>query len=79
MPIYEYRCGTCGERVEVLVRSDAATPLCPTCHSPLTDKLFSTPHLLSEQNRRPAGRTCCGREERCEAPPCSAGEPCRHG
>ena len=31
MPIYEYRCGTCGDRVEVLVRSLAATPRCPDC------------------------------------------------
>jgi putative FmdB family regulatory protein len=78
MPIYEYRCGSCSEQVEVLVRSSKTTPLCPNCGSPLTDKLFSVPSILSAQNRRPAGHTCCGQEERCEAPPCSSGGPCCH-
>lgn len=77
MPIYEYRCANCGGRVEVLVRSQAATPNCPQCGSPLTDKLFSTPHVLSSESRRPAGKTCCGRGERCDAPPCSGGGSCR--
>lgn len=78
MPIYEYHCGTCGGRVEVLVRSVMATPACPECGSPLTDKLFSTPHILSGQARRQPGHTCCGKEERCDAPPCSGGGTCRH-
>ncbi|MEJ2210804.1 MAG: zinc ribbon domain-containing protein [Anaerolineae bacterium] len=78
MPIYEYQCGTCGGRVEVLVRSTASRPACPECGSPLTDKLFSTPHILSSQPRRLPGHTCCGQEERCDTPPCSGGGTCRH-
>jgi putative FmdB family regulatory protein len=78
MPIYEYHCAHCGGRVEVLVRSTSATPVCPECGSRLTDKLFSTPHILSSSSRRAPGHTCCGREERCDAPPCSSGDPCRH-
>jgi putative FmdB family regulatory protein len=78
MPIYEYRCGTCGDQVEVLVRSSATTPLCPDCGSPLTDKLFSAFNVASERARRPAGHTCCGREERCEAPACAGEGGCRH-
>jgi putative FmdB family regulatory protein len=78
MPIYEYRCTACKARVEVLVRSQTATPSCPECGSPLTDKLFSAPHILSSQAQRPAGATCCGRDERCSTPPCSAGGSCRH-
>ena len=31
MPIYEYRCESCGERFEKLVRLDAPTPECPSC------------------------------------------------
>ena len=77
MPIYEYRCAGCGERVEVLIRSSLATPLCPWCGSPLTDKLFSTPHIMSSEARRQPGHTCCGREERCGTPPCSDGGDCR--
>jgi putative FmdB family regulatory protein len=77
MPIYEYRCATCGGRVEVLVRSHTATPSCPRCGSPLRDKLFSTPYVLSSQSHHQPGRTCCGQEERCDAPPCSSGGTCR--
>ena len=77
MPIYEYRCSTCGGRVEVLVRSSAATPSCPDCGSPLTDRLFSVPHILGSHTRRQPGHTCCGREERCDSPPCSSGDTCR--
>jgi len=76
MPIYEYRCANCGGRVEVLVRSRTATPSCPTCGSPLTEKLFSASHVLSSESPRQPGHTCCGREERCDTPPCSGGGPC---
>ncbi len=33
MPLYEYRCPSCGEKVEVLVRIGASTdaPRCPAC------------------------------------------------
>jgi putative FmdB family regulatory protein len=78
MPIYEYRCDTCGERVEVLIRSSSTVPLCPDCGSLLTKKLFSVPHVLSNESRHPAGHTCCGQDERCDRPPCSEGGTCRH-
>ena len=77
MPIYEYRCKSCGERVEILIRSGSnGSPICPNCGSALLEKLLSVPHVMTGQ-RRPAGRTCCGREERCETPPCSEGGACR--
>lgn len=78
MPIYEYRCGACGERVEVLVRSSLTTPQCPACGSPLTDKLFSVPNVLSGRTQRKPGHTCCGADERCNAPPCAEGGTCCH-
>lgn len=33
MPLFEYRCGSCGAQREVLARSAGAveTPLCPEC------------------------------------------------
>jgi putative FmdB family regulatory protein len=78
MPIYEYRCGTCEKEVEVLVRSSAKSPVCPTCGNPLSDKLWSAPNLLSGRTERPAGKTCCGAEERCGSPPCGGGGACKH-
>jgi len=77
MPIYEYSCQNCGQQVEILVRSTTSEPpLCPNCGSTLLEKLFSTPYVMTGESR-PAGRTCCGREERCGTPPCSIGETCR--
>lgn len=77
MPLYEYRCENCGEQVEVLVRSEmSAPPTCPNCGSPLLEKLFSVPYVLSGRTHRPSGLTCCGREERCESPPCSNDRVC---
>jgi len=77
MPIYEYRCKNCGEQMEILVRFGTSTPLvCPNCGSTLLEKLLSMPYVMAGE-RRPAGRTCCGREERCETPPCSEGRTCQ--
>ena len=76
MPIYEYRCETCGEQVEVLVRSESTPLTCPNCGSSRLEKLLSVPYVMSGE-RRPAGLTCCGRDERCEASPCSTDDACR--
>ena len=77
MPIYEYLCGNCGERVEVLIRSGGGEPSCPQCGSPLSEKLLSVPNVISRWGQPSGDGTCCGREERCAAPPCSTGEICR--
>lgn len=71
MPIYEYRCQNCGERVEVWLRSGGETPHCPNCGSLLLRKLFSAPYVMSKGREHSAGTTCCGRAERCTTPPCS--------
>jgi putative FmdB family regulatory protein len=78
MPIYEYRCRDCDAEFDLLVRGDNAVA-CPHCGSLSLDKLLSAPVMLSGRTARPAGRTCCGREERCGAPPCSVGSECRRG
>jgi len=78
MPIYDFRCQECGEVSEFLVPSSAGsgTLACPGCGSRNMERLISAPSLL--KNRVDAsGTTCCGREERCETPPCSTGERCR--
>ncbi len=71
MPIYEYNCGACGATVEVFLRSRDQTPHCPECGAVLTDRLMSASNVLSRQTRREPGHTCCGREDRCDKPPCS--------
>lgn len=42
MPIYEYRCGSCGHEQEVLQKiSDTALTECPECAKPSYKKLVS--------------------------------------
>ena len=42
MPIYEYECGSCGHRLEVIQKiSDEPLKQCPSCHEPKLKKLIS--------------------------------------
>ena len=80
MPIYDFRCHECGEVSEFLVPSfsDSRILTCPGCGSQNLERLISAPSLLKDRANA-TGTTCCGREERCEASPCSTGEQCwRH-
>jgi len=77
MPIYEYRCLECGKISEIFLRSlNNQNVQCPTCGSYKLDKLLSTPYTLKTDASTP-GMTCCGRSERCQAPPCSLDDTCR--
>jgi putative FmdB family regulatory protein len=77
MPIYDYRCQVCGEITEFLISGarDSSTLACPNCGSYNMGRQISVPSLL--KSTKNSGVTCCGREERCEKPPCSTGERCR--
>ncbi len=80
MPIYEYRCKSCGSVTEFLVGvgKDIAIT-CSYCGSLDMEQIMSAASFLvgglNHSNQRP-GSTCCGREERCEVPPCSTGGVC---
>jgi len=41
MPIFEYRCGKCGELFEELVRGASQKVVCPSCGSADLEKLIS--------------------------------------
>jgi putative FmdB family regulatory protein len=41
VPIYEFRCGACGERFEALVDAGTETVQCRLCGSPETRRVFS--------------------------------------
>jgi putative FmdB family regulatory protein len=77
VPIYEYQCQECGTKTEVLVRAQGPSVTCPSCGSPLLEKLFSVPYVMSADTARPKGRTCCGQAERCASPPCTTEQGCR--
>jgi putative FmdB family regulatory protein len=76
MPIYEYRCASCGETTEVLVQYEGGSPRCSFCGSPVLEKLFSAPYVMRSESVHPKGRTCCGQEERCATPPCTTQQGC---
>jgi putative FmdB family regulatory protein len=59
MPIYEYRCEVCEGQFERLFLSLSRIPaeiLCPTCQSPQTQRLISSPaiHKSGEKGERAA-------------------------
>ena len=76
MPIYEYRCLECGKISEIFLRSSNESVACPICGSKNLEKLLSASYAI-KMNAPVPGRTCCGRTERCERPPCSLDGSCR--
>ena len=77
MPIYEYQCKVCGTVSEFLHGVHQHQMItCKKCGSLKMEKILSTPFLLSSTTKNNQGHTCCGREERCDMPPCSSGGGC---
>ncbi len=77
MPIFDYKCQDCGKVLELFLRSpDSEDIKCPNCGSNNLEKLISASYTIRMGASMP-GTTCCGRTERCEAPPCSTGDICR--
>lgn len=81
MPIYEYKCEKCGEITELLVGvvQEESNIECKNCGSKELVRIFSKSNVLTKGNLigSQKGKTCCGREERCDKPPCSDGGTCR--
>jgi putative FmdB family regulatory protein len=81
MPIYEYKCAKCGEVSEFLVGVTRENTIvkCKHCGSAEMTKLISSVHVSSGSGMIGSqhGKTCCGREERCEKPPCSDDGSCK--
>lgn len=67
MPIYEYQCAACGVTTEVITVGSAAGEkvTCPQCGSRKLDKKMSAAALPKMPARAP-GKTCCGRDEKCD-------------
>jgi len=78
MPIYEYSCIECGQKSELLIANPAKSGdlKCPACGSINLAKLVSLPGPIKDRSAT-SGKTCCGREERCDKPPCDSDNHCR--
>jgi putative FmdB family regulatory protein len=80
MPIYEYLCSRCGAVSEYLIGVGREEPIqCKRCRASSMKRILSATAVALPSPQRSAGSTCCGREERCERPPCSDGGGCRRG
>jgi len=81
MPIYEYQCAKCGKVSEFLVGvgQDGAAIECKSCGGDKMNRIFSGSFISTGGNTdgAPGGGTCCGREERCDNPPCSDDGVCK--
>lgn len=81
MPIYEYRCAKCSKVSEFLVGvgQEETEIKCKYCGSEEMTRMISAPFvsigkgIVGSQH----GETCCGRDERCDKPPCSADGACK--
>jgi putative FmdB family regulatory protein len=78
MPIYEYKCNGCGETQEVLHKTTQVNESikCSNCGSGDLIRLISAANV-SMGGTYNKGKTCCGKDERCDSPPCADGETCR--
>lgn len=58
MPIFEYKCNTCGENFEKLVFGNQAVK-CPKCNSEDIKKKFSTFGMSGVENPGSSGCSSC--------------------
>jgi putative FmdB family regulatory protein len=86
MPTYEYICDSCGYRFEQFQKmSDKPIKKCPNCGKPVKRLIGKgmgvifkgTGFYSTDYKNRSSGKTCCGRTERCEKPPCSDDGTCK--
>ncbi|RLC27861.1 MAG: zinc ribbon domain-containing protein [Deltaproteobacteria bacterium] len=74
MPIFEFECGDCGHRMEILVGTDEIHLVsCGKCGSRNLKKLLSAPAAVASGKRFPenAPARCCGADgppSSCEGP-----------
>lgn len=87
MPTYEYLCEICGYRFEQF-QNMRAQPLqtCPRCGGKIQRLIGAGIGVIlkgkgydkvDDKDSASTGRTCCGRSERCDRPPCSNDGVCK--
>lgn len=74
MPIYEFKCKSCGAEFEALVRNPQSTAECPECKSDQVARRMSAPASHSNSDATPCGSDCGGEHVHS----CGCGCGCRH-
>lgn len=64
MPIFEYRCASCGHEFEALVRPGKPGPRCASCGADGVERLLSLPAVRSETTRGKAMRAAKARDHK---------------
>ena len=87
MPTYEYLCESCGYKFEKLQNmNEEPVKVCPKCGKEVKRLIGTGMGIIfkgkgfysTDYRKQPTGgKTCCGRDERCDRPPCSDNGVCR--
>ncbi len=87
MPTYQYLCESCGHQFEKMQgMTDPRLKVCPKCGKTLSRLIGTGGGIIIKGSRSTmsnlkndfsSGQTCCGREERCDTPPCSDDGVCK--
>lgn len=74
MPIYEYQCADCGSTTEIITvgNSPGDAVECAQCGGAKLEKKMSAA-ALPKMPTGPTGKTCCGRDEKCDGGPSCCG------
>ncbi len=79
MPTYEHECRACGRRFDSFQpMSGPMVVRCPECGGEARRLISAGAGVVvkksdASRSLRSRGRTCCGRDERCDKPPCGDG------
>jgi putative FmdB family regulatory protein len=81
MPTYTYTCSNCGVFEEQQSIKEDTLKTCPKCGMPVKRVITGGSGFIMRSGASPSNRNrecnmetpCCGREVRCNKPPCSDG------
>ena len=81
MPTYEYECKECGYKFERFQNiKELPLKICPQCKGSFKRLIGKGAGIIFEgfgfyatdyRKDSSSGKTCCGKDERCDKPPCS--------